>query len=88
MCMCERFIITMKISSLSCKIRAMEKHIMTYRHDMNLMNELYYCGRGDVDKYIDEWSNSVYWKIAACVRLMERYERKMDKLNGVVGRNS
>lgn len=66
----------------------MEKHIMTYRHDMNLMNELYYCGRGDVDKYIDEWSNSVYWKIAACVRLMERYERKMDKLNGVVGRNS
>jgi hypothetical protein len=66
----------------------MEKDIMTYRHDMKLINNLYYCGRGDVDKYIDEWSGHVYWRIAACTRLMERYERKMNKLNGVVGGKS
>jgi hypothetical protein len=66
----------------------MENDIFKYKQDMTILNDLYYCGRGDVDKYIDEWSGHVYFKIAACVRLMERYERKMNKLNGVVGRKS
>ena len=85
--MWERLIINMKISKLSNMIKAMEKDIMTYRHDMNLMNDLYYCGRGDVDSYINEWSNDVYKKISACDRLMRRYERRLDKLNGVVGKS-
>ena len=86
--MWERLIINMKISKLSNMIKAMERDIINYRYDMNLMNDLYYCGRGDVDTYIDQWSNDVYFKIAACDRLRRRYERHMDKLNGVVGRKS
>jgi hypothetical protein len=83
--MCERFILMMKISRLSCMVKSMESNIIKYRQDMSLMNDLYYCGRGDVDTYINEWSNEVYRKIAACDRLKLRYERRMDKLNGVVG---
>jgi hypothetical protein len=63
----------------------MENDIMKYRQDMELINNLYYCGRGDVDSYINEWSNEVYFKIAACVRLIERFSRRLDRLNGVVG---
>lgn len=80
--MWERFILNMKISSLSNKIKSMENDIINYRQDMNLVNDLYYCGRGDVDTYINEWSQAIHFKILACERLMLRYDRK---LNGVVG---
>jgi hypothetical protein len=83
--MWERFIITMKIASLSNKIKSMENDIINYRYDMELMNDLYYCGRGDVDTYINEWSQAIHFKILACERLMLRYDRKLNKLNGVVG---
>lgn len=83
--MWERFMITMKIASLSNKIKCMENDIMTYKQDMTLINDLYYCGRGDVDTYINQWSVEVYRKIAACNRLMLRYEKRLDRLNGVVG---
>ena len=56
-----------------------------YRQDMILMNDLYYCGLGDVESYINEWSADVYRKIEACRRLMSRFERRLDKLNNVVG---
>lgn len=80
--MWERFILNMKIGSLSNKIKSMENDIINYRQDMNLVNDLYYCGRGDVDTYINEWSQAIHFKILACERLMLRYDRK---LNGVVG---
>lgn len=83
--MWERFIIGMKISRLSCMIKTMESDIIKYRSDMELMNDLYYCGRGDVDAYIKEWSVGVYRKVAACERLMARYEIRLNKLRGVVG---
>jgi hypothetical protein len=54
---------------------------------MELINNLYYCGRGDVDTYIVEWSQAIHFKILACSRLKLRYERHMDKLNGVVGKS-
>jgi hypothetical protein len=85
--MWERFIITMKIASLSNKIKSMENDIINYRQDMELMNDLYYCGRGDVDTYINEWSQAIHFKILACERLMLRYDRKLNKLNGVVGKS-
>jgi len=83
--MWERFIITMKISRLSFMVRSMESDIFKYRRDMELMNDLYYCGRGDVDSYTEQWSNDIYFRISACQRLMDRYELRLDKLNGVVG---
>ena len=83
--MWERFTITMKIASLSNKIKSMENDIINYRYDMELVNDLYYCGRGDVDSYINEWSNDIYRKILACERLKSRFERQLDKLNNVVG---
>ena len=83
--MCERFILILKISSLSNRIKCMENDIMKYRNDMELMNNLYYCGRGDVETYINEWSVEVYNKIEVCNRLMRRYEKRLDRLNGVVG---
>ena len=86
--MWERFILTMKISSLSNKIKSMESDILKYRHDMTLMNDLYYCGRGDVETYINEWSEEIYWKIAVCHRLMMMYDKKLSDLNGVVGKKS
>lgn len=82
--MWERFILNMKIGSLSNKIKSMENDIINYRQDMNLVNDLYYCGRGDVDTYINEWSQAIHFKILACERLMLRYDRK---LNGVVGKS-
>ena len=83
--MWERFILILKISSLSNKIKSMENDIFKYRQDMTLMNDLYYCGRGDVDSYINEWSIDIYFKIEACDRLRKRYERILYRLNGVVG---
>ena len=83
--MWERFIIKMKISSLSNKITSMEIGLIKYKHDMELVNNLYYCGGGDVDTYIQECSHGVYRKISACRRLMMRYELRLNKLNGVVG---
>jgi hypothetical protein len=85
--MWERFTITMKIASLSNKIKSMENDIINYRQDMNLVNDLYYCGRGDVDTYINEWSQAIHFKILACERLMLRYDRRLSKLNGVVGKS-
>jgi hypothetical protein len=49
---------------------------------MELMNNLYYCGGGDVDTYISEWSEGIYIKIEACERLKIRFQRQLD---GVVG---
>jgi len=63
----------------------MEADIIKYRSDMELMNNLYYCGGGDVDTYISEWLEGIYIKIEACHRLMMRYELRLNKLNGVVG---
>lgn len=83
--MWERFIITMKISSLSNKIKSIENDIFKYRNDMELINNLYYCGQGDVDTYIQEWTEVAYRKVAACERLMVRFELRLNKLNGVVG---
>ena len=83
--MWERFIINMKIGRLSCMVKSMENDIFKYRRDMDLMNDLYYCGRGDVDSYINEWSNEIYMKILACDRLRLRFERQLDRLNNVVG---
>ncbi len=83
--MWERFIINMKIGRLSCMVKSMENDIFKYRRDMNLMNDLYYCGRGDVESYINEWSNDIYFKIAACERLKSRFGRQLDRLNNVVG---
>ena len=83
--MLEKFVIKMKIGRLSFKIRSMENDILRYRQDMRILNDLYYCGRGDIDKFINDWSNVVYFRIAACNRLMSRFERQLDRLNGVVG---
>ena len=80
--MWERFIIKMKISSLSNKITSMEIGLIKYKHDMELVNNLYYCGGGDVDAYIQECSHGVYRKIEACRRLIRRFQKKLD---GVVG---
>ena len=52
---------------------------------MELINNLYYCGQGDVDTYIQEWTEVAYRKVAACERLMVRFELRLNKLNGVVG---
>jgi hypothetical protein len=85
--MWERFTITMKIASLSNKIKSMENDIINYRQDMELINNLYYCGRGDVDTYIVEWSQAIHFKILACSRLKFRFEDQLNKLNGVVGKS-
>jgi hypothetical protein len=66
-------------------VKAMENDIFKYRRDMNLMNDLYYCGRGDVDSYINEWSLDIYRKIAACERLKSSLSKQLDRLNNVVG---
>jgi hypothetical protein len=66
-------------------IITIEKNIMAYRMDMSIINDLYYCGRGDVDSYINQWCADVYRKIEACNRLMMRFENRLDKLNNVVG---
>ena len=60
----------------------MESGLIKYRNDMELVNNLYYCGGGDVESYIQEWSAGVHMKIEACHRLISRWERK---LTGVVG---
>ncbi len=83
--MFKRFLLILKISRLSNRIKCMENDIMRYRQDMMLVNDLYYCGRGDVESYINEWSQEVHFKIEACHRLMIRFDRQLDRLNGVVG---
>ena len=80
--MWKRFIIGIKISLLSSKIVMMEDNIIKYRRDMELVNDLYYCGRGDVDDYIEQWSSKIVRKILACQRLKLRLEKR---LSGVVG---
>jgi hypothetical protein len=77
-----RFLLRLKISKLSCMVKVMEANIIKYRKDMDLMNNLYYCGRGDVDTYINEWTEGVRKRIEACKRLIVRFQRKLD---GVVG---
>jgi hypothetical protein len=77
-----KFLLRLKISRLSCMVKEMEVDIIKYRKDMELMNDLYYCGRGDVDTYINEWTEGVRKKILACERLIVRLQRKLD---GVVG---
>jgi tRNA(His) 5'-end guanylyltransferase len=85
--MWKRFIIGIKISLLSNKIVMMENNIIKYRRDMELMNDLYYCGRGDVDSYINEWSSEVYWKISVCERLKKRLEMRLLGVVGTEGKN-
>ena len=77
-----RFLLRLKISRLSCMVKEMEANIIKYRNDMELMNNLYYCGSGDVDTYINEWTEGVRKRIEACKRLIVRFQRKLD---GVVG---
>ena len=86
--MWERLLINIKISNLSCKIKALEKEILDYSNEAKLVNDLYYCGRGELNAFTEEWCNYLYWKIAACQRLIDMYGKKLDKLDGVVGRNS
>lgn len=83
--MLEKFMIKMKIGRLSFRISSMENEILRYRQDMSILNDLYYCGRGDIDRFINDWSNVVYFRIEACRRLMIRFERHLDRLNNVVG---
>ena len=49
---------------------------------MFIINDLYYCGRGDVDKFIDDWSESVYFKIMACRRLELIFRKRLEDLDG------
>ena len=77
-----RFLLRLKISRLSCMVKEMEANIIKYRKDMELMNNLYYCGSGDVDTYMSEWSEVVRKKIEACKRLKKKFELR---LKGVVG---
>jgi hypothetical protein len=63
-------------------VKEMEANIIKYRKDMELMNNLYYCGGGDVDAYINEWTEGVRKRIEACKRLIVRFQRQLD---GVVG---
>ena len=77
-----RFLLRLKISRLSCMVKEMEANIIKYRKDMELMNNLYYCGGGDVDAYINEWTEGVRKKILACKRLIVRFQKKLD---GMVG---
>jgi tRNA(His) 5'-end guanylyltransferase len=65
----------------------MENNIIKYRRDMELMNDLYYCGRGDVDSYINECSNEVYWKISVYQRLKKRLEMRLLGVVGTEGKN-
>lgn len=83
--MLERFIIRVKIWRLSTKIKSMEGLIFRYKVDMELKNQIYYCGSGDVDIYIEEMCYLLYTKISACHRLLTRYESRLD---GVVGQDS
>ena len=83
--MLERFIIRVKMWRLSTKIKSMEGLIFRYRVDMELKNQIYYCGSGDVDIYVEDMCHLLYTKISACHRLLSRYERRLD---GVVGQDS
>jgi hypothetical protein len=85
--MWKRFIIGIKISLLSSKIDMMEDNIIKYRRDMELVNDLYYCGRGDVDDYIDQWSSDMVRKILACQRLKLRLEKRLSGVVGTKGKN-
>ena len=71
-----------KICRLSNMIITIEKNIMAYRMDMRIINDLYYCGRGDVKDFTEKWCGEAYWKIAACHRLIGIYERKLDVVVG------
>lgn len=82
-----RFIIGIKISLLSNKIVMMEANIIKYRRDMELVNNLYYCGRGDVDAYIEQWSSDMVRKILACQRLKLRLEMRLSGVVGTEGKN-
>jgi hypothetical protein len=85
--MWKRFIIGIKISLLSNKIDMMEDNIIKYRRDMELVNDLYYCGRGDVDDYIEQWSSDMVRKILACQRLKLRLEKRLSVVVGTEGKN-
>ena len=85
--MYNRFIIRMKIGRLSCMIKAMENDIFKYRRDMLLMNDLYYCGRGDVDGYIELWCNVASTRILACQRLKKRLEMRLVVVVGAEDKN-
>ncbi len=80
-----RFLIRLKICRLSSKIRSMETMLINIRYDAYLKNNIYYAGRGDVDSYLSDVCYNIYFKIAACQRLLDRYQKKLD---GVVGENS
>jgi hypothetical protein len=82
-----RFIIRIKIILLSNKIVMMENNIIKYRRDMELINNLYYCGRGDVDSYIEQWSSDMVRKILACQRLKLRLEMRLSGVVGTEGKN-
>ena len=67
----------LKVFVLNRRIRRIESHIMVYRFDMSLKNELYYCGLGDVELWCENYCSYLYWKIAVCNRLISWYRRKL-----------
>lgn len=83
-----RFLIIIKICRLSSRIKSLESLILKYRYDAHIKNQVYYCGSGDVDTWVNNMCDAFYFKIAACQRLLDRYEKRLDGLDGVVGQDS
>jgi len=73
--MCVSISNKMKVAILDHRIRVLEMNIFKYRYDMTIMNNLYYCGRGDVDDLVNRWADSVYFRIEAMKRLRDRLSR-------------
>jgi hypothetical protein len=70
--------IKVKIYNLSNRIRLIESDIIDYRMDMMIINDLYYCGRGDVEEFTDRFCSDSYRKILACNRLIQRLRLRLD----------
>lgn len=77
-----RIKLRIKIRILSNIVRRIEAEIINYRYDMRIQNELYYCGRGDLELWCENYCNYLYWRISVCQRLINMYKCKLD---GVVG---
>ena len=74
--------IKVKIYNLSNRIRLIESDIISYRMDMDIMNDLYYCGRGDVKGYVDKFCGESYDRIMVYNRLIERLRLRLDVVVG------
>lgn len=73
-----RIIISLKISwkiyYLTRKIESIKSDILIYKADMVLINQIYYCGRGDVDAFTYDYLSDAYFKIFACRRLIAKLQ--------------